>query len=146
MPFEIYQRELVRSSAPRVTITNYGRISINKGASKLLRKFQENFAILLWDKQRNIVGIQALKKEDNRTYALKTYGPKGRGGLGFSAVTFLNHINYDWSETRSYLAEWVESDNFLEFTIPQEHLHGKPTPVGTPIVSSEKVRRLAKKI
>jgi hypothetical protein len=98
----------------------------------LLKKTSNvEFVLLLWDKVTNKVGIQPVKKGDTRAYPLKAYGPKGRSGTGFSAVTFLNFINYDWSETRSYMTEW--SDNMLTFTIKPENLKGRPTSVGTPI-------------
>jgi len=126
MAFEVYTREFVRSTAPKVTITNYGRVAINNSASKLLRKKQENFVLLLWDKSNGAVGIQPISKDDHRAYPLKAYGPKGRSGTGFSAVTFLNHINYDWSETHSYEVEWRSAENMLTFTIPQERLKGRP--------------------
>lgn len=132
MPFEIYTREFVRTTAPKVTLTNYGRIAINNSATKLLRKKQEGFVILLWDKTTNTVGIQPVQKEDRRAYPLKAYGPKGRSGTGFSAVTFLNFINYDWSKTHSYDVEWRSAENMLTFTIPPERLKGKPDLMGAP--------------
>lgn len=140
MAFEIFTRDFVRTTAPKVTITNLGRFSINNSASKLLRRGQENNVLLLWDKANHTVGIQPVKKEDHRTYQLKAYGPQGRSGAGFSAVTFLNYINYDWSETRSFPAAWHSDANMLAFTIPTEHLHGKPTGIGEPIIP-RKVRR-----
>jgi hypothetical protein len=128
-PFEIYTREFVRTTAPRVTVTNLGRIAINQSATKLLRRKQEGFAFLLWDKTTNTVGVQPVAKEDQRTYPLRAYGPKGRSGTGFSAVTFFNHINYDWSKTRSFDVEWRSGENMLTFTIPQEYLKGRSVPV-----------------
>ena len=133
MSFEIYTREFVRTTAPKVTITNYGRIAINNSATKMLRKKQEGFVLLLWEKSSGTVGIQAIPKEDGRAYPLKAYGPKGRSGTGFSAVTFLNYINYDWSETHSFNVEWRSAENMLAFAVPQELLKGKPTLTGKPI-------------
>lgn len=124
MAFEVYTRSYIRTTAPKITITNLGRLAINNSAAALLRKNNEQFVLLLFDKDTHRVAIQPAKKEDNRTYVLHAYGPKGRSGMGFSAVTFLNFIKYDWSETRSFTAEWHE--NMLIFAIPQEHLTGKP--------------------
>lgn len=125
MAFEVFTRNFTRTTAPKVTITNFGRIAINNSASDKLAKNHDGFVVLLWDKATNRVGIQPVKREDTRTYPLKAYGPKGRSGTGFSAVTFLNFINYDWSETRSFPAEWNQTENMLIFGIPQEHLTGK---------------------
>jgi hypothetical protein len=129
MAFEIFTREFVRTTEPKVTITSLGRFSINNSASALLKKNATvDSVLLLWDRTTNQVGIQPVKKGDHRAYPLKAYGPKGRSGTGFSAVTFLNFISYDWSETHSFPAKW--SENMLTFTIPQEHLNGKPNPSG----------------
>jgi hypothetical protein len=133
MPFEIYTREFVRSTEPKVTITNLGRLSINNSASEMLKRLNPTIehVLLLWDKSTGRVGIKPVKKGDHRAYPLKAYGPKGRSGTGFSAVTFLNFIKYNWSETRSFPAGWFE--DMLTITIPFEHLTGKPSSIGTPI-------------
>src|ERR1700735_3552546 len=101
MAFEIYVRQFTRTTEPKVTITNLGRFSINNSASEMLKKHPQtsDAVLLLWDKIANKVGIQPIRKNDERAYPLKSYGAKGRSGTGFSAVTFLNFINYDWSET-----------------------------------------------
>lgn len=126
MPFEVFTREFVRTSEPKVTITALGRFSINNSASAFLKKVAGTESVLLlWEKSSAQVGIQPAKKGDHRAYPLKAYGPKGRSGTGFSAVTFLNFINYDWSQTRSFPVKWV--DNMLVFSIPWEHLKGRPT-------------------
>jgi len=139
MPFEVFTRNFVRASAPKVTISNFGRISMNTSAAQFLSKTNSGFVVLLWDKSTNRMGIQGVKKEDNRTYNLKAYGPNGRSGAGFSAVTFLNFVRYNWTETRSYEAQWSDADQMLVITVPQEYLSG--TPQGW---SKREVRRKAK--
>ena len=128
MAFEVFTRDFGRTSAPKVTINNLGRFTISNTATKMMRRRQEKFALLLWDKATFKVGIQPVLKEDDRTYPLKTSGAYGRNGVGFSAVTFLNFINYDWSETRSFPVEWWTDGNMLTFTIPEEFLKGKKQP------------------
>jgi len=124
MAFEVFTREFVRSSAPKVTITSLGRFSINNGATALLKtNGPTEWVLLLWDSATNRVAIQPTKKGDIRAYPLKAYGPKGRSGTGFSAVTFLNHIKYDWSATHSFAAEW--EGNMLVFTISSALTKGK---------------------
>ncbi|SPF44660.1 hypothetical protein SBA1_550025 [Candidatus Sulfotelmatobacter kueseliae] len=126
MAFEVYTRTYVRTTSPKVSVSNFGRIGINNSASDFLTKTHSGFVILLWDKATNRVGIQPVKKEDDKTYPIKAYGPKGKGGTGFSAVTFLNFIRYDWTKTRSFPAEWLANESMLVFTIPQEHLNADP--------------------
>src|SRR5271157_3936682 len=124
MPWETFTRDFVRTTAPKVTVTNLGRFALNNSSSALVRQNDVESVLLLWDASTRKVGIQPTKAGDHRAYTLSAYGPKGKSGTGFSAVTFLNHINYDWSETRSFPAEWTE--NMLVFTIPAKHLTGKP--------------------
>jgi hypothetical protein len=125
MAFEVFTREFVRSKAPKVTISGLGRFSINNSASAMLKKNPTvESVLLLWDKSTHQIGIEPVKKGDHRSYPLKAYGPKGKSGTGFSAVTFLNFINYDWSQTRSFPAEWTGT--MLIFTIPSENVTGKP--------------------
>jgi hypothetical protein len=127
MPFEVFTREFARTTEPKVTITSLGRFSINNSATVLLKKNPSvEFVLLLWDKSTNRVAIQPAKKGDLRAYPLKAYGPKGRSGTGFSAVTFIKFIGYDCSKTHSFPAEW--DDNMLTFTIPQEHFVPKRFP------------------
>ena len=132
MGFEVFTREFVRTTDPKVTITALGRFAINNSATALLKKNGPvDRVLLLWDNVAHKVAIQPLKKSDPRSYSLKAYGPKGRSGTGFSAVTFLDFINYNWSTTRWFPAEWDE--HMLIFTIPQEHLTGRPKTIsGTP--------------
>lgn len=124
MPFEVFTRTFVKTSAPKVTISGYGRIALNNAAADALAKGKVGFVVLLWDRTTQRVGIQPAAKETTNTYPLKAYGPEGKGGTGFSAVTFLNFINYDWSQTRSFGAEWNAAEKMLVFGIPQEHLEG----------------------
>jgi hypothetical protein len=124
MPFELFTRTFTKTSAPKVTISGFGRIALNKAAVDVLTKGGTGFIVLLWDRAARKVGIQPIAKETAHTYSLKSYGPGGKAGTGFSAVTFLNFINYDWSQTRSFGAEWNAADNMLVFGIPQEHLAG----------------------
>ena len=148
MPFEIFTREFVRTTAPKVTITNLGRFSINNAASALLRKNTKiDSVFLFWDKSTNRVGIQPvdqpIKNVDHRAYPLKAYGPKGRSGTGFSAVTFLRFIHYDYSKTHSFPVTWSIEENMLIFAIPKELVGGGGgVPLEPPgIPEKESVRR-----
>ncbi|MGB6715400.1 MAG: hypothetical protein WBE47_00455 [Candidatus Acidiferrales bacterium] len=131
MSFEVFTREFVRTTDPKVAITNLGRFSINNSATALLRGSagmgagSELRVLLLWDKSTNQIGIQPIKKPDSRSYPLKAYGPKGRSGTGFSAVTFLRFINYDLSTgTHSYPAKL--DGEMLVLTVPKERISGLP--------------------
>ena len=58
----------------------------------------------------------------SKAYTL-TFSPEAKGsGAGFSAKTFFDYIEYDYSETRSFDAEWNKTDGILEIEIPAQHL------------------------
>lgn len=143
MSFEVFTREFVRTTEPKITITNLGRFSINNSASALIKKGSgAKHVLLLWDKSTCKVGVQPVKEGDYRAYPLKAYGPHGKSGTGFSAVTFVNHINYDWSVTRSFSAKWI--DNMLVFTIPMEYTTGKPAAQDAPLGDLRRKDRVKK--
>src|SRR5216684_3583840 len=124
MGFEVFTREITRTIEPRVTITSMGRIALNRGASDILAKGKTELVLLLWNKDTKQYAVQPITKKDSRAYKLRAYGPKGNG-LGFSCVTFLNYIKYDWSDTRSFDLEYREHEKLMIFTIPEEHLQGR---------------------
>jgi hypothetical protein len=119
MAWEVYTRQVIRTGEPAVTITKMGRIALNKLASELLERASASHVQILWDSESFKCGIKVSSSKDAGAYKL-TAGFNGNGA-GFSAVTFLNYIRYDWTITRSFNAEWDEPDRLLAFSIPKEH-------------------------
>jgi hypothetical protein len=136
MAWEIYNRKIMRSIEPTVTLTTLGRVALNKGASAQLEKLAAEYVLLYWDSETNRCGIKVIGKKDQRSYRLH-YGKNGNGA-GFSAVTFLNHVRYDWSQTRTFPLQWQEDENMFTFAIPAEHLTGLPKGQDVPL---GKIRR-----
>jgi hypothetical protein len=124
MGWEIFDRKTTRTVDPRVTLTTLGRVALNRGAASVLEKIAAEHVFLLWDSETSKCAIKVTGKKDQRAYKLH-YGQKGNGA-GFSAVTFLNHIKYDWSESRMFPIEWNEAESMFTFSIPVEHLTGSP--------------------
>ncbi len=136
MAFEIIPRESSRVRTPQITITNMGRININSGATNLLRKISTGSSVesvfLLWDKDTHQVAIMAAKG-DERAYPLKFVGTD-RKSCSLSAIPFLNHINYNWSESRSFHTGQI--GNMVGFTISDDLLTGKPVDLMAALKSS----------
>lgn len=120
MAYEIFTRKVARRGTPMLTITKLGRLSLNKTATVILEKQAIEFVLVLWDNEGRKIGIRPITKRDNRAYTL-AYGKKGNGA-GFSAKTFLDYINYDYSQSRSFPTEWNTSEGVFETEIPVEHL------------------------
>ncbi len=119
MAWELYERQVIRTGEPAVTITKMGRIALNKLASEFMENLRAAHAVLLWDRESFKCGIKVANSKDIGAYTL-TPGANGNGA-GFSAVTFLNFIKYDWTTTRSFTAEWDAAGQMLVFSIPKEH-------------------------
>ena len=131
MGWEIFDRKTTRTIDPTVTLTTLGRVALNRGATFILEKIAAEQVFMLWDSQSKKCAIKVTGKKDPRTYQLH-FG-KNRNGAGFSAVTFLNHIMYDWSETRMYPLEWNEAESMFTFSIPAEYLTGTPKRQQSPL-------------
>jgi len=119
MAYEVFSRKTSRIGLPTITFTSLGRISLNKHATAILEKDAVEVVILLWDSEERKVGVRPITKRDSRAYRV-SYGKKGNGA-GFSAKTFLDYINYDYSVTRNFPIEWNEREGFFEVQIAEEY-------------------------
>jgi hypothetical protein len=116
----VYKRQIIRTGEPAVTIGKMGRIGLNMLATGMLESHKATHVVLLFDKETGQCAVKMATSKDEGAYTL-TYNDKSNGS-GFSAVTFLNFIGYDWRETRAFNAEWDEEEKMFLFTIPMEHL------------------------
>lgn len=116
MAFEIFTRKVTRSITPSITLSKLGRIALNKSATTVLEKNAVEFVLLLWDGESRVIGIRPITKKDSRAYPVK-YGSKGNGA-GFSAKTFLDFINVDYSESRVLPASWEADGSMLTAEVP----------------------------
>jgi hypothetical protein len=119
MPWEIFTRKTSRRGTPSITFNRLGRIALNKTATAKFENDAVEFVLLLWDPSKRQVGIRPITKKDQRSYRL-AYGKKGNGA-GFSAKTFMDHIDFDYEESRSVPVRWDESEAMYIAEIPTEY-------------------------
>ena len=119
MAWEVYTRQVIRTGEPTVTITKMGRLAMNMRATSLLEAENATHVVILWDSDLKKCALKLATSKEIGAYKL-TYNLKSNGA-GFSAVTFLNHIRYDWTETRSFNAEWDSTSKMLVFSIPEKN-------------------------
>ena len=119
MAWEVFTRQIIRTGEPAVTIGKMGRIAFNMVATGILNDHKATHVVLMWDKESYKCAVKIASRNDSGAYTL-TYNVK-YNGAGFSAVTFLNYMRYDWTETRAFNAEWDDSAKMLVFTIPQQY-------------------------
>lgn len=101
-----------------LTVTKLGRIALNKSATIRLEKDAVEFVILLWDQDSRKIAIRPITKKDPRAYRV-SYGQKSNGA-GFSAKTFLDFIEFDFTQSRNMPVEWNEQENMYEAQVPTE--------------------------
>ena len=138
MPFEVFSRKTSRVGTPMVTFTTLGRIAVNKSATRVLEKDAVEFVVLLWDRETRRIAIRPLTKRDPRAYVV-AYGKKGNGA-GFSAKTFLDYIEYDFSVSRSFPVEWNDKEGQYEAQIPVEHFKDAKQQKLLPVEMPQKVK------
>jgi hypothetical protein len=127
MAWEVFTKKVIRTGDPVITLGKMGRIAFNIHATAILRTNQVTHVQLLWDKDTNRCAVKPSSSKETGAYTV-TYTNRDNGS-GFSAVTFLNYIRYDWTETRAFNADWDETARMFVFEIPKEHI-GKPVPEG----------------
>lgn len=120
MSFEIFSRKIQWKGNPAATLSRIGRFALNKAATVKFEKDAVENVLLLWDKDRRMIGVRPITKKDTRAYRLH-YGKKGNG-CGFSAKTFFHYIGYDYTETKTFPATWDEQDMALLIEVPEAHL------------------------
>ena|ERR1700730_12228152 len=118
MAWEVYEKIVKRSTSPALAISKLGRLSFNSAAAEILTKNSVNHVLLLWDKGAHKIGIRAVGKREPRSYNVH-YAAKN-ANAGFAAKTFLRHINYNYTETKSFPCHWNEKDGTYEVEIPAE--------------------------
>jgi len=130
MAWEIFTKESkVRSTAPVLTIgKKLGRCTLNRAAAMLFDKEPVEYVLILWDKEKRKVGLRPIGKKDPRAFAIRYLRSKDKDhavvAAAFSGVTFLHHIGYDLSTTKSYPIKWNEGESIFEVDIPAEKLSG----------------------
>lgn len=119
MAYEIFSRKVQYGGTPSVTFTTNGRFAFNKAATAQFEKNAIENVLLLWDAEKNLVGVRPITKKDARSYKIHM-GKKGNG-CGFSASTFLKYIGYDISKSRPMLAKWNDTEEIFEIEVPEEY-------------------------
>lgn len=138
MAFEIFSRKIQRGGGPSVSFTTLGRFAFNKSATAIFEDKAVENVLLMWDKEKRLIGVRQITKKDNRAYKVH-FGKKGNG-CGFSASTFLKHIGLNESERRTMPTNWDEQEGMFLIEVPEEYLKKDKPQSSTPPVGELKRR------
>ena len=116
MTYEVFDRKRRPVGLPAVTFSRLGRISLNQAATAVMRKLVVEHVVLLWDADSRRCAIKPVNKRDSRSYPLNY--AKRDSNAGFSAVTFMEHIGWDYKVgTRQFAADWNEEHGIFEVSL-----------------------------
>jgi hypothetical protein len=128
MAFEVFSRKVRRLTSPQVTLTTLGRMAFNKAATAVFEKQVVENVVLLWDVETKRFAVKPISKKDSRAYHIH-YGKNGNGA-GFSAITFLDHIGYNYKDSsNSFSAEWNEDEQMFLVSLADVVLGQKQLPL-----------------
>jgi hypothetical protein len=142
MGYEIFTRTKVSTVTPSISINKQCRIGLNRATTAIFKTNAVEFVLLLWDADRSRMAFRPIVKKDSRAYGV-SYAKQG--GM-FTAKMFLEHIGYDYSESRTYPATWNDTENMLEIDIPSEYIKNAPSRQGKLLsVDTKKSAEVAKR-
>ena len=121
MRFELYKPRSTRNSNPSISISKYGRITVNKSAIEQYFKSVSHVR-LYFDKQEGVIGIEPTGKDD--AYALKLGYQKHAKSRLIVATGFLNRYNILPDKLLSCSVEWDEELDMMVAKIP---VNNKPS-------------------
>gem|GEM_PF-6158573 len=125
MAWEVFTGARLQSDRISVSISASGRLHMTKKAANLFTAKHIQFVEILFNSETNEVALRGVADRGTGNYDLRL-STTGASGAGFSCISFLNHIGYDWTESRTFDAQWSTTSNWLTFSIPAGHLGHPP--------------------
>jgi hypothetical protein len=115
LSYETFERRVVRTEDPALSILADGRIALNAAATRLFQGAGAMAAKILWDKGKCGIALQAAEKGDKNSYSI--YFSRGRSAF-ISAKTFLPYIGWSSDHTQTVPAKWDAQLKMLEAELP----------------------------
>lgn len=124
MSYEVFEKVIRRVTTPMLTISQLGRLNFNTAASEVLNKHAVEDVLLMWDKESSKIGVRGINKKDTRSYRMRF--SRRNKSAGFAAKPFLEHIGYDYSQTKAYPCTWNEEQGMFETSLPSDAFTAQP--------------------
>ena len=123
MAWETFERRRWRSPGePTITLTNTGRIALNAAVVNDFVK-DNRFAILMFDRERQLIGIKFTKSADATSYPVSVNDRKSGGAI--TGTAFLKFYNVFPGATKNYKATYDREAKALVIDISHEGAGGK---------------------
>jgi hypothetical protein len=93
-----------------VTLSTSGQFGLNSAVVRNLLG-ESKYALLLFDKERSLIGIKFLKSNEPDAYPVKLAPNKGHGSI--TGMAFMKVYEIMPTETRSYPASYDDKNKIL---------------------------------
>jgi hypothetical protein len=125
--YEVFTRKIPRMGTPMMSFSKLGQITFNQSAARILQKETVEYVLLLWASEDRTMAMKTTSnKKDPRAYHIR-FHEKGNGAA-FSAKTFLDYIEADYSERKGVPVEInPDREMFLEVKLPDSIFKRKTT-------------------
>ncbi len=102
---------------PMVSLSKSGMIGLNAAVTRNIIG-DNQFAHLLFDKERHLIGIKFLKQKDMDSYPVKCTRNKSHGSI--AGVSFLKTYKVFPSETTAYPATYDDNTKILVIDVSEK--------------------------
>ena len=110
MAWEIFRRTSRPSPKdPTITLAKSGIIGLNSAVVRLLA--ERRYCILLFDKEKGLMGIKILKKNEPDAYHIGVIAQKSHGSI--SGVSFMRAYGIEPIQTRAFPASYDDKTETL---------------------------------
>ena len=109
MSFEKFT-ETARSYRAKVSIRSNGTVGLNGGAVNKFDLEEYDWAVLFFDKERQLIGIKPTKNEkDEGTHKIN----RGKTGAWVAARRFLDYYEIGTTKTKRFDAAWDDKEKMI---------------------------------
>jgi len=130
--WETFRRKYRPSpKSPTITLAKSGIIGLNTAVVSLLG--ERKYGLLLFDRDRGLMGIRLLEKNEPNAYPIGVIAEKSHGTI--SGVAFMKTYGIEPIETRAFPASYDDKNNIL-FADVSEFVKGKKKERKTKAVGS----------
>ena len=106
--------------SPTITLGKTGIIGLNTAVVRILG--DRRYGLLLFDREKGLIGIRILKKEEPDAYPIGVIAQKSHATM--SGVAFMKTYGIELKETKAFPATYDEKNNILVADI-SEFVKGK---------------------
>ena len=111
MPWETFKRRMRPSPKdPSITMGPSGQIGLNVAFTRNLMG-ENKFAILLFDREKGMMGIRFIRNNDPDAYPVKLSKNLGHGSV--TGTAFLKTYDIYPTETKAFRASWDDREKML---------------------------------